>query len=189
MTWQSPSSANKPIIFADTQDNSGCGGVSNTTGILKVLAKNKIKNAAIAVMWDPKAAKIAHQNKIGDKITLSIGDGNFTGDFIIKNLTDGNFTGTGDFYKNMKIKLGLMALLEHNGIFILVSSAKMQAADQAVFTHLGIKAQDFSLLVLKSSVHFRADFSDLASDIILVESNGENIADLNKLEYEFCKKF
>jgi microcystin degradation protein MlrC len=177
---------NKPIIFADTQDNSGCGGVSNTTGILKVLAKNKIKNAAIAVMWDPKAAKIAHQNKIGDKITLSIGDGNFTGDFIIKNLTNGNFTGTGDFYKNMKIKLGLMALLEYNGIFILVSSAKMQAADQAVFTHLGIKAQDFSLLVLKSSVHFRADFSDLASDIILVESQGENIADLNKLEYELC---
>ena len=77
--------------------------------ILKVLAKNKIKNAAIAVMWDPKAAKLAHQNKIGDQITLSLGDGNFTGDFIIKNLTNGNFTGTGDFYKNMKMYINLLA--------------------------------------------------------------------------------
>ena len=38
----------------------------------------------------------------------------------------------------------------------------MQAADQAIFRHVGVEPAEQSILVLKSSVHFRADFQPIA---------------------------
>ncbi len=174
------------FIFADTQDNPGCGGLSNTMGIFHSLIENNITNTAVAIICDPNAAEIAHDHAIGDLIELEIGN-KFKGQFSIKNLSNGKFIGTGDFYKDLSINLGKMALLEHNGIYLIISTRKMQAADQAIFYHMGLKPTDFDLLVLKSSVHFRADFENIAENIIVVKSPGENIADLTELDYQHCK--
>ena len=38
----------------------------------------------------------------------------------------------------MKMDLGLMALLEINGVHVVISSRKVQAADQEMFLHLGV---------------------------------------------------
>ena len=42
------------------------------------------------------------------------------------------------------------------------ASAKQQAADQAMFRHLGVEPAEQDILALKSSVHFRADFQPIA---------------------------
>src|ERR1700732_466406 len=52
--------ATKPIIIADTQDNPGAGGDSDTTGMLRALVRNNATRAAIGVIYDPDAAKAAH---------------------------------------------------------------------------------------------------------------------------------
>jgi microcystin degradation protein MlrC len=40
------------------------------------------------------------------------------------------------------------------------------------------------LLVLKSSVHFRAHFAEIANRILLVEAPGANVADPAKLPFK-----
>ena len=80
--------------------------------------------------------------------------------------------------------LGLMARLHLDGIQILIASRKQQAADQAMFRHLDIEAARQRILVLKSSVHFRADFANLAREILIVAASGENVADLAQLQYQ-----
>ena len=45
-----------------------------------------------------------------------------------------------------------------------------------------------AVLVLKSSVHFRADFGPLAAEVLVVESEGANIADLHRLAYRKCAR-
>jgi len=40
--------AQKPVIIADTQDNPGAGGDSDTTGMLRALVRNKAVRAAAA---------------------------------------------------------------------------------------------------------------------------------------------
>ena len=82
------------------------------------------------------------------------------------------------------MELGLMATLRIGGIEILVSSKKMQLADQAIFRHLGIEPTQRKILVLKSSVHFRADFSELAGEILVAASPGPNAADNLKLPFK-----
>ena len=76
-----------------------------------------------------------------------------------------------------------MALLELGGVRIAVASRKQQAADQAMFRHLRAEPADHAVLVLKSSVHFRADFGSMADRILVVEAPGPNIADPAKLPF------
>jgi microcystin degradation protein MlrC len=83
--------------------------------------------------------------------------------------------------------LGLMARLRLGGVQIVVSSKKQQAADQAMFRHVGIEPAQQAILVLKSSVHFRADFAALASEILIVAASGENYADLTQLNYKHLR--
>ena len=45
--------ASKPVVIADTQDNPGAGGDSDTTGMLRALVRNGATKAAIGVIVDP----------------------------------------------------------------------------------------------------------------------------------------
>ena len=53
--------ADKPVIIADTQDNPGVGGDSNTMGMVRALLRHRVQDAAVGVIWDAQAAAAAHR--------------------------------------------------------------------------------------------------------------------------------
>jgi microcystin degradation protein MlrC len=182
--------ARRPVVLADTQDNPGGGGPSDTTGLLEALIRGGAVGAVIATLWDPEVAAQAHDAGEGALLSASLGAKSkvagsrpVEGEFRVLRLGDGRFTATGPMYRGARIELGAMALLEIAGVRIVVSSVKMQAADQSIFRHLGIEPAQERILALKSSVHFRADFQPIAEDIILVEAPGPCYADPAKLKY------
>jgi len=65
--------AKKPVIIADTQDNPGAGGDSDTTGMLRALVRNEAERAATGVIYDPESASAAHQAGEGANVTLALG--------------------------------------------------------------------------------------------------------------------
>ncbi len=178
------------IILADTQDNPGGGAAGDTTDILHELVRQRAPDACVGLLSDPVAAAAAHAAGVGATVGLTLGarSGNgaapLVGRFTVEALGNGQFTGTGPFYRGCKMNLGLMARLRLDGIQILVTSHKQQAADQAMFHHLGVDPARQRILVLKSSVHFRADFSQLVQEILIVAASGENVADLTQLHYK-----
>ena len=99
-------------------------------------------------------------------------------------LGNGSFTCTGPFYKGATPNLGPMALLRIGGVSVVVSSHRMQAADKEIFRHLGVEPDQQKILGLKSSVHFRADFTDIAEQILVVEAPGASIDRPESLPYE-----
>jgi microcystin degradation protein MlrC len=180
----------RPVILADTQDNPGAGGNADTTSLLKALVANRMRRVLAGVICDPQAAARAHAAGAGAQFDLRLGAG--TGSAgetplearcTVLALGDGRFTGTGPFYRGGRFDLGPMALLDANGVHVAVASRKQQAADQAMFRHLRAEPADYAVLVLKSSVHFRADFGPLASRILVVEASGPNIADPSRLPF------
>lgn len=180
----------RPIIFADTQDNPGGGGTSDTTSLLKAIAAHPTQKTLAGLMFDPSAAEHAHQAGKGAFIDVELGAHSGTpgetplaARFEVVALGDGQFTASGAFYAGARMNLGPMALLRTGELYIAVTSRKQQAADQAMFHHLNTDPRDFSLLVLKSSVHFRAAFDSIAHRILLIEAPGANIADPAKLPF------
>lgn len=180
----------RPIILADTQDNPGGGGTADTTSLLKALHQHHSPRVLAGVVCDPIAAAHAHESGIGAAIDLQLGGRSgwgetpFSARFTVVSLGDGKFEATGPFYRGSRMELGPMALLRLGELHIAVASRKQQAADQAMFRHLGAEPADFAVLALKSSVHFRADFGSIASRILVVDAPGANIADPSTLPFK-----
>ena len=186
------------VILADTHDNPGGGGAGNTTDLLHELLRQNAQRVCAGVLCDAVFAEVATRAGIGAVIDASLGGSSgssgseagappLQGPFEVLGLGNGRFIGTGPFYLGCQMDLGPMVRVRcggMQGIEIVVSSRKQQAADQAMFRHVGANPADYRILVLKSSVHFRADFAALADEILMVAASGVNIADLRQLRYE-----
>ena len=57
-----------------------------------------------------------------------------------------------------------------------------------MFTHLGLDPNYFTMIGLKSSVHFRAHFQAIASKIIIVAAPGPNAADPSTLPWSRLRR-
>ena len=183
-------SAKKPIIIADTQDNPGAGGDSDTTGMLRALVRNGAKRAATGVIYDPQSAKAAHEVGVGASVTLALGgksgisgDAPYKETFVVEKLSDGNFIAPGPYYGGRQMTMGPSACLRIGGISVVVASHKAQLADQAMYRYVGIEPTEQAILVNKSSVHFRADFEPIAEKLLICAAPGAMPADTASLPW------
>ena len=69
------------------------------------------------------------------------------------------------------------------GEILARGSRKAQLADQAMFRYVGIEPTEQSILVNKSSVHFRADFEPIAEKLIICAAPGAMPADTAALPW------
>jgi microcystin degradation protein MlrC len=182
--------ATKPIVIADTQDNPGAGGDSDTTGMLRALVRNHATRAAIGVIYDPQSAKAAHAAGVGAAVTLALGgksgipgDAPYQETFVVEQLSDGQFVAPGPYYGGRDMDMGPSACLRIGDIRVVVSSHKAQLADQSMYRYVGIEPTQQSILVNKSSVHFRADFEPIAERLIICAAPGAMPADTAALPW------
>jgi microcystin degradation protein MlrC len=176
--------ASKPIVIADTQDNPGAGGDSDTTGMLRALVRNRAQRAAIGMIYDPGSALAAHAAGEGATVTLLLGgksgipgDAPFEESFVVEKLSDGRFVAPGPFYGGRKMEMGPSACLRIGDVRVVVSSHKAQLADQSMYRYVGIEPTKQAILVNKSSVHFRADFEPIAEKLLICAAPGAMPAD------------
>ena len=172
-------SASRPVVIADTQDNPGAGGDSNTAGMLAALVRAGVSRASLGLMVDPEAAEAAHAAGEGAEVTLTLGgrsgvagDEPFTGTFKVERLSDGSFMAAGPFFGHTHMDLGLSACVSIGGVRVVLASRKVQMADLAMYRFVGIEPTQEAILVNKSSVHFRADFEPVAETILVARSPG-----------------
>ena len=79
--------------------------------------------------------------------------------------------------RGAKISLGPTACLRTDGVSVVVGSSKVQMLDRELYRVGGVEPEQMKILVNKSSVHFRADFTPIAHSILVAESPGPMIAD------------
>lgn len=171
--------ANRPVVIADTQDNPGAGGNSDTTGMLRALLRNGAERAAIGLIVDRETASKAHAAGQGAEITVALGgksgiqgDAPFEGTFRVEMLSNGELHATGPYYGGTHLNLGPSACLSIGGVKVVVATHKAQMADQAMYRYVGIEPREQAILVNKSSVHFRADFEQIAETILVCTAPG-----------------
>lgn len=183
-------SASRPIIIADTQDNPGAGGDSDTTGMLRALVRNNAARAATGVIYDPQSAQAAHAAGVGATVTLTLGgksgipgDAPYKETFVVEQLSDGKFVAPGPYYGGRDMDMGPSACLRIGDVRVVVSSHKAQLADQAMYRYVGIEPTRQAILVNKSSVHFRADFEPIAEKLLICAAPGAMPADTASLPW------
>jgi microcystin degradation protein MlrC len=190
----------QPVVMADTQDNPGAGGDSNTTGMLHALLQQGAGQrwpgqVAVGLLYDPAAARMAHEAGVGASLQLALGKAvpTFTGEpsdpplqgrFKVRALGLDDCELKGPMMTGMKAHIGPCACLEIDGVLIAVASGKMQMLDRELFRAVGIQPEQMKLLVVKSSNHFRADFTPIASRVLVAKAAGPMAADPGDLPWK-----
>jgi microcystin degradation protein MlrC len=185
--------ADKPVVIADTQDNPGAGGDSNTTGMLHALlaqgaGRRFPGQVALGLMFDPAAGRAAHEAGVGAEIDIALGtavptftgqasDAPLRGRFKVVALADGRCTLTGPMMTGLTVKLGPSACLEIDGVRVAVVSGKKQLLDRELLRMVGIHHERQRIVVVKSSNHFRADFQPHAAHVLVAKAAGPMAAD------------
>jgi len=167
-----------PVVIADAQDNPGAGGSADTTGLLRELVRVDA-DAVLGLLVDPGAAAAAHAAGSGATLDLTLGgrsglagDAPFPVSARVDRLHDGMVDATGSVFRNYRLTLGPSALLAIGRVQVIVVSQPVQLLDLALLRFVGLEPDQLKIIVLKSTVHFRADFSPIAAEILVCAAPG-----------------
>ncbi|MBC5764539.1 M81 family metallopeptidase [Ramlibacter albus] len=191
--------SDRPVVVADTQDNPGAGGDSNTTGMLHALlaqgaGRRYPGQVALGLMFDADAARTACDAGVGATLDLALGRAvpTFTGQpsdppvqgrFTVRAVSNGRVTIKGPMMTGLSVALGPSACLEIDGVQIAVVSGKKQLMDRELLRMVGIQAEQQRIIVAKSSNHFRADFTPIASHVLVAKAAGPMAAEPSDLPW------
>jgi len=171
-----------PVVINDTADNPGGGSRGDATHVLRALIESDVENACFGYIYDPAVADQAHRAGEGSMIEVSLGGkhDDVHGEPLnlsvhVKAVTDGEIIFTTPMLAGAKGQHGPMARLQvggPGGIDVLVGSERSQVFDPEIFKLHDIDVETYDIVALKSSQHFRAGFSDLATEIVAADSPG-----------------
>ena len=176
-----------PVVIADAADNPGGGAAGDSTFFLRRMIERGIRNAAIGPLWDPVAVRVAFDAGVGAKLAMRIGGkiSPLSGDPVDAQCTvkalfpDMIMTGLA----SSPVPLGDCALVEIEGIDVVLITLRNQAMGRDAFTQLGCVLEDKQIIVVKSSQHFYASFSQVAKHVIYAAAPGAVTLDLNSLPF------
>ena len=181
----------KPIVLADGADNPGGGGPCDGTTILQKFIEADVQDAVIAVMADPESVARAVETGVGNRVQLNVGGKTdaqhgapvtLTG--YVKTLSDGRFILKGPMGRGTVGQMGTTAVIQVEGIEIILTERRIQPYDAEVLRSVGIEPQARKLIALKSAVHFRADYTPLAHQILDVDTPGVHSPNLFSYDYQ-----
>lgn len=178
--------ANKPVVLGDFADNPGGGAPGDSTFVLKAVLERGLKDVALGMYWDPIVIRQCQEAGAGATLKLRIGGkmGEASGDPVdltVKVLEIKS--GLVQKFGALDSPMGTAALLEVDGVFLLVNDLRSQVFDPQAFEQLGLDLSDMKIVVVKSSNHFYDRFAPIASEVIHMKTPGAITPDFTKIPY------
>ncbi|MBA3416022.1 MAG: M81 family metallopeptidase [Chloroflexia bacterium] len=184
-----------PVVLADTADNPGAGAPGDATLILRELLERRAEGAVVATIADPAAVAVAGDAAVGSTVSLAVGGKTHTGggapverDWTVRWSGDGAFVNSGPMGRGGITRLGRTVTLAADGVEVIVCERRTQVLDPALFPAAGIDPAARRLLAIKSSVHYRAAFAELASTMIEAGGPGLSGPDLTEFPYAAIRR-
>lgn len=180
-----------PIVVADYADNPGGGAYGDATALLAALLAAGVEDACFGPMVDSGTVKQLHRCQPGDTVQVLLGgksDPRFGGTPLdlrctLKLLSDGDYVGSGAMIGGLKRTWGASAVIQVDGIEILVVSQRDQLLDLQQFKAFGIEPETKRIIALKSMQHFRAAFEPIAGKIVVCDSGALCTLDYARLPF------
>jgi microcystin degradation protein MlrC len=183
-----------PLVLADVADNPGGGSAQDGTVLLGALLDAGVEDAAVAAIYDPAAVDAAAAAGVGERVTVDLGghteaNGDpITVEGAVRLLSDGTYRNRGPMSTGLEVSFGRTAVLDVDGIDVIVASHRQQPYDPEAFRSHGITPERRRVLVLKSTVHYRAAFEPIAGGIREVSAPGLCSPDLPSFGYDHVRR-
>jgi microcystin degradation protein MlrC len=185
----------QPVILAEGADNPGGGGPCDGTFVLRALIEADFEGAVVAVIADPESIDVAVKAGVGATVHLIIGgktDGvhgtPVEAEAYVKTISDGIYVFKGPMGRGRKGRMGRTAVVIIGGVEVILTEERHQPFDAEVLRCVGIEPGDRKLIALKSAVHYRADYTPLAHEILEVDTPGVHSPNLFSFSYQNLRR-
>lgn len=177
------------VVLSDGSDNAGGGAASDSTYLLSACLERGLKDVAIGLLWDPGAVETAFLAGEGATLDMRIGGkaGKFSGPPVdlratVKKLTTDKRHQL--FTASQWAPLGRTALIEAEGIEIVLNDRRQQPMHPTAFSEAGCDPWSKRLVIVKSSQHFYNGFAPQAAEVLYCDAPGSLNTDATARPYE-----
>ena len=170
-----------PVVLLDHCDNAASGGSMDNTTVLAEILRQGLDNVAFYAIYDPDAAQQAARAGVGQTVTLSLG-GKIQAPALrqpnlplevtgrVKLVFDGLYRSRGPMGA-ARSDTGLTVVIDTGRVEIVVISGHQEPYDVNCLLSAGIDPTQKRYLALKSRMHWRAGYADMATAIIECAGN------------------
>ena len=196
-----------PVVLLDHYDNSASGGTMDTTDVLAEILRQELQDVAVFAIYDPAAVASMVAAGVGADVTLSLGGKtpmpalavqsapiSVTGR--VKLIADGRFTTVGaanlvqrdGVLSGVTMDMGTTVVLDTGKVEIVVISSFIEPTDPGVFTSVGILPERKRYLMLKSRIHYRRGFKEMAKAVVECAGVGVCTSDYSQLQFKHVRR-
>lgn len=188
-----------PVVMLDHYDNTASGGTMDTTEVLAAVLAAGLDDAAFFAIYDPEAVAAMTAAGVGNDVTVSLGGKlhmpalaqqsrplQVTGR--VRLLSEGRFPATVAMSRGLTMNMGRSAVLRAGGLDIVVISRHIEPFDPGCFRSLGIEPEHCRFVILKSRIHYRVGFRDMARALVECAGRGVCTSDYSELEFRKVRR-
>lgn len=188
-----------PVFLLDHCDNSASGGTMDTTAVLAEVLRQGLPDTAFYAIHDPQAASMAAEAGIGANVTLSLGgkaelpslglpNPPLQVSGRVKHVFDGRYRNEGPMATGLMNNTGTTAVLDTGNVEIVIISRHHEPFDRSCLQSAGIDPSKKRYVVLKSRVHWRAGFGDIARQVVECAGLGVTTSDYSQLTFSKVRR-
>ncbi len=188
-----------PVVLLDHYDNTASGGTMDTTEVLTEILAQGLEDVAVFGFFDPDAVMAMEQAGVGNDVTVKLGGKlpmpalkqqsrpvEITGR--VKLLSEGRFPATVAMSRGLTMNMGKCGVLAVGSVDIVIVSRHIEPFDPGCFRSLGIEPRDRRYLMLKSRIHYRVGFRDIAKAIVECAGRGVCTSDYSEITFENVRR-
>ena len=188
-----------PVVLLDHYDNSASGGTQDTMTVLGAILDAGLEDVAAFAICDPVAVQELIAAGVGNDATVMLGGKmdmpsigkvgeprEVTG--TVKLISDGLYRNLGPASTGLLMDMGPTVVFDTGKVEIVVISRQQEPNDKNAFLSLGIDPARKKYLMLKSRVHYRAGFRDIAKEVIECAGTGVCTSDYDQLTFENVRR-
>jgi microcystin degradation protein MlrC len=188
-----------PVVLLDHYDNSASGGTQDTMTVLGAILDAGLEDVAAFAICDRAAVAELIAAGVGNKATVMLGGKLDMPSIGVKGaprqvtgrvrlISDGLYRNLGPASKGVMMDMGATVVLDTGKVEIVIVSRQQEPNDKYCFLSLGIDPARKRFLMLKSRVHWRAGFGDIASQVIECAGTGVCTSDYGQLSFRNVRR-
>ncbi len=196
---ESSASATGPILLLDHYDNTASGGTMDTTEVLAEILRQGLDDVAVFGFFDPEVVQQMAAAGVGAEVTVELGGKQpmpalkrqsrplrLTGR--VKLISDGRFKATVAMSRGLTLEMGTAAVLSISSVDIVIVSKHIEPFDPGCFRSLGIEPTAKRFVMLKSRIHYRVGFRDIAREVVECAGLGVCTSDYDEVEFKKVRR-
>lgn len=181
------------VVINETSDNPGGGTPGDGTHLLREFLKRDEPGLLFGAIVDRDIVELAHAAGVGGHISGLLGgkSDRLHGDPLeirdaeVLNLSDGRGWYTSPMHAGLRLNLGRMARIRSGSVEIVVCETKgSQGMDDQPYLMTGANIDNYRIVGLKSSIHFRAWFDSHAKAIVTADPPGIHTSNFRQLTFK-----